>query len=159
MTLKAAEGTTVAALDLRERATADPIGAQAHQANKRRSTRVVIDFPVMVFGQDLDGKIFGEKTKTMTVNAHGALIGLRIRIDPQKPVYLENIKIGAEVQCRVVFQKDSKNDLFEVALEFATPNARFWGMNFPPDDWNPADRKKVTSPHRPVTQTKNGSNR
>ena len=159
MTLKAPGENTLAAFDLPERAMVDPTGAQTNQANKRRSARVAIDFPVMVFGQNSDGRIFAEKTKTMAVNAHGALIELGTRVDPQKPVYLENTKIGSEVQCRIVFQKENRKDKFEVGLEFATPFARFWGMNFPPDDWNPADRKKVTSPLRPVSHSKNGSNR
>ena len=158
MTLKAPGENTLAAFDPPERATANPVSAEPNQVNKRRSTRVAIDFPVTVIGQDLDGRIFAEKTRTMTVSAHGALVEMGTRIDPQKPVYLENAKVGAEVQCRVAFQKDSKKDKFEVGLEFATPFARFWGMNFPPDDWNPADRKKVTSPLKPVSHSKNGSN-
>jgi hypothetical protein len=31
----------------------------------------------------------------------------------------------------------------EVGLEFAEASPRFWKIAFPPDDWNPADRKRA----------------
>jgi hypothetical protein len=161
MTLKATERKTVATLNSPERATANPIrtvDGQARQFSNRRSTRVAIDFPVSVFGQDVDGKIFVEKTKTLIVSAHGALVALKTNVDPQKPALLENTKTGMEVQCRVVFRKEIAKGHLEVGLEFANPFPRFWGMNFPPDDWKSADRKKITYSHRPVSNSKKESN-
>ncbi|HVA94694.1 MAG TPA: PilZ domain-containing protein [Candidatus Dormibacteraeota bacterium] len=146
MTLKATERKTVATLDLPERAMANPIRTvdeQVRQIKNRRSTRVVIDFPVTIFGQDLDGKIFVEKTKTMTVSAHGAQVRLEKDIDRQKPALLVNTKTGTEVQCRIVYRKEIPKRGFEVGIEFVDSYVKFWGMNFPPEDWNPADRKKV----------------
>jgi hypothetical protein len=151
---KAPEGNAVKTLEIHTRTTANGISTEARQSNKRRSTRVVIDFPVTVFGQNLEGKIFVEETKTVTVNAHGALIILKTNIDPQKPVLLANTKIGLEVQCHIAFRKDSKKDEFEVGLEFTNPHPKFWGMNFPPEDWDPAYRKKATSPQRPSSPSK-----
>jgi hypothetical protein len=131
-----------------------PISRQLDQPKKQRGTRAVINFPVDVFGKNLDGKIFAEKTTTMTVNAHGAVVSLRTNIDSEKPVLLANPKTGMEAQCRVAFRKDGKDQL-EVCLEFIKPYPRFWGMNFPPDDWNYADRKL---PH-PSHKTFSGYNR
>ncbi len=51
-----------------------------------------------------------------------------------------------EVQCRVVYRKEIEKGRYEVALEFSKPFPRFWGINFPPEDWNPAERKKAGSP-------------
>jgi hypothetical protein len=120
--------------------------------NKRRSARVVIDIPVTVFGQDSDGKIFGEITKTLTVSAHGCLVRVNTVIDPQKPALLVNTKTGAEIQCRIAYRKEIEPGLHEIGLDFEQPVPRFWGVNFPPEDWNPADRKKAT---RPQTLTSN----
>jgi hypothetical protein len=129
-----------------------PISRQLVLPKKQRGTRVVINFPVDVFGKNLDGKIFAEKTTTMTVNAHGAVVSLRTSIDSEKPVLLANPKTGMEAQCRVAFQKDRKDQL-EVALDFIKPYPRFWGMNFPPDDWNYAERKLPHSSHKQVLAT------
>jgi hypothetical protein len=135
-----------------------PISRQLDQPKKQRGTRVVINFRVDVFGKDLDGKIFAEKTTTMTVNAHGAVISLRTSIDSQNPVLLANPKTGMEAQCRVAFQKDRKDQL-EVGLEFIKPYPRFWGMNFPPDDWNYAERKLPHSSHKSFLATAEGKSK
>ncbi len=133
-------------LDLREAAKASKTTPRAQ--NTRRSQRVVIDFPVSIFGQGLDGKIFAETTNTLTVNAHGALILLKKDVDSEKPALLSNPKTQMEVQCRVVYRKEITKDRYEIGLEFAKPFPRFWGINFPPEDWNPAERKKAASPQK-----------
>jgi hypothetical protein len=131
--------------------------SEANPSNKRRSLRVVIDVPVTVFGQSLDGKIFGEKTKTVTVSAHGGLVVLKTDIDPQKPTLLVNTKTGVEMQCRIAYRKEIEEDLFEIGLEFERPLPRFWGVNFPPEDWNPADRKKPTWSQVPISNLTKGT--
>jgi hypothetical protein len=142
--------------DLQERAIEKPVGTEARQSTRRRSIRVVIDFPVIVFGQNSDGKILEQKTKTVTVNAHGALVFSETDLDSQKPALLVNTKTGTEVQCRIVYRKEIPRRGFEVGLEFINPYPRFWGMNFPPEDWDAADRKKVTSPSRPISASTKG---
>ncbi len=130
---------------------------EATQSNKRRSSRVVIDIPVTVFGQNSDRKIVEEKSKTVIVSAHGALVVLKTNIDPQKPVLLINIKTGSKVHCRVAYRKDLANALFEIGLEFASPLPTFWGIAFPPEDWDPADRKKPVSSNKVISPlTRNG---
>ena len=148
--------------NLHERATAigvNTVDGEAPQVNKRRSLRVVIDIPVTVFGQDLDGKIFAEQSKTITVNAHGAIVILETDINRQKPALLMNTKTGAEVQCSIAHRKEIAKGRFEIGLNFVDPNPRFWGMNFPPEDWNPAERKKATSHHVPKSPSPKSFNR
>jgi hypothetical protein len=151
------EGKAVATPDARKRAMAkliNTVDGQARQFSNRRSIRVVMDFPVTVFGQNLDGKIFEEKTKTVTVNAHGALVVLKTDIDPQVSAIMGNTKTRTEVQCRIVYRKEIAKDQFEIGLEFASPHPKFWPMNFPPEDWNPSERKKATSSRRPISTSK-----
>jgi hypothetical protein len=109
---------------------------------QQRAMRVVIDFPVTVFGHYSDGKIFEESTRTLSVNARGAFLTLSSLIDSQKPALLTNTKTQMEVQCRIVYRKEIQAGQFEIGLEFADPLPKFWDINFPPDDWNPAERKK-----------------
>jgi hypothetical protein len=44
-------------------------------------------------------------------------------------------------------------DKTEVGLEFSEPVPRFWRITFPPEDWNPADRKLPTAPQMPQPST------
>jgi hypothetical protein len=155
----AVERKSVATLAFTERETASPISAAdglARLVNRRRTLRVVIDFPVTVFGQNSQGKIFAEDTNTVTVNAHGALLTLKADIDGQKPALLANPKNGTQVQCRVVYRKEIAGNQFEIGLEFACPYLRFWGMNFPPEDWDPAERKKTGSHQQPISTSTKG---
>ena len=129
-----------------ERSTANPSSAaneESHPSNNRRSKRVVIDFPVTIFGQTSDGRIFAEQTKTVTVSAHGGLVILETDIDRQKPVLLENIKSRTEVHCRIVYRKEIGEKRFEIGLEFENPLPRFWGMTFPPIIGTPRSARKL----------------
>jgi hypothetical protein len=140
----------VTTLDLRAKApvkapTNPPRTAatEANPANKRRSQRVVIDVPVTVSGMLLGGKDFVETTKTVTVNAHGGLITIAAKIDPQKAALLVHVKSGNKIQCRVAYRKEIPGSRYEIGLEFANPSPTFWGISFPPEDWDSADRKKA----------------
>src|ERR1700730_6729675 len=72
---------------------------------KRRSSRVVIDIPVSVFGQDLNGRVFREDAVTTSVSAQGALLTLSSEVGSEKPLLLINRKSGNETQCRVAYKK------------------------------------------------------
>jgi hypothetical protein len=115
---------------------------------------VVIDFPVTVCGQKPDGSIFEETARTLTVNSHGALIRINSNIDTHKPAMLTNPKTRIEAECRVVFRKELGSNGCEIALEFADPSPRFWGINFPPEDWDPAERKRPDTQKAPPRSTK-----
>ncbi len=113
---------------------------------KRRSSRVAIDMPVEIFGQAANGKVFREETRTTNVSAHGAALVLVLTPGIKPSILLVNKKTGMEVQCRVISQKETDKGIVELAVEFITPQPRFWGIAFPPEDWDMADRKKPT-PH------------
>jgi hypothetical protein len=111
----------------------------------RRSSRVSIDMPVEIFGQGANGKVFREETSTTVVNAHGALLVLTSGTDVKASILLINKKTNMEVQCRVVYRKETEKGKAELGLEFVNPQPRFWGIAFPPDDWNNADRKRPSA--------------
>jgi hypothetical protein len=123
-----------------------------HQASypvARRSTRVTIDISVIMFGQTCDGKVFREPTKTIRVNAHGGVVYLKADVDLQKPAILINETTSAQAHCRIANRAENAKGQIEVGFEFATPSPKFWGINFPPEDWNPAERKQhVRVPNR-----------
>lgn len=117
----------------------------SNPSTKRRSSRVSIDMPVEVFGQSVSGKVFREETRTTTVNAHGALIVLGSAVQIKPSVLLINKSTSIEVQCRVISLKETEKGKVELGVEFVIPQPRFWGISFPPEDWNNADRKKPGS--------------
>lgn len=123
---------------------------------KRRSTRVVIDIPVSIFGTDSNGKIFSEQTRTVTVSAHGTLLHVKSSIDSSRPVLIVNPRTEMEVQCRVAYRRDLA-DGYEVGLEFAKTLPKFWGIHFPPDDWDPSERKRPSSIQIPIPTKNRGS--
>jgi hypothetical protein len=128
-------------------ATSNPLAPKGstNPLTKRRSSRVSIDMPVEVFGQAVNGKVFREETRTTTVNAHGALLVLGSAVQIKPSVLLINKSTSIEVQCRVISVKETEKGKVELGVEFVIPQPRFWGISFPPEDWNNADRKKPGS--------------
>ncbi len=75
---------------------------------QRRSQRVMVKVSVAVLTQGLDNKPTTEETRTVTVNAHGAMIllarillGLKVSIGQM--LTLRNLRTREEVLCRVVY--------------------------------------------------------
>jgi hypothetical protein len=114
----------------------------SNQASRRRSSRVAIDMPVEVFAQAENGKVFREETRTTNVSAHGALLILGSPVQIKPSVLLINKTTRIEVQCRVISLKETEKGKVELSVEFLIPQPRFWGISFPPEDWNNADRKR-----------------
>jgi len=139
------------------RASAGETGNRS--AAMRRSSRVTIDIPITVFGQNSDGKMFHEQVKTITVSAHGALVHLGSNIDSRRPVLLVNPKTQMEVQCRAAYRKEVAGRGAEIGLEFVSPLPKFWGIHFPPDDWNPAERKQPVATQPAISISRRGPGR
>ena len=119
-----------------------PQTKSSHSPSRRRSSRVSIDIPVEIFGYAVNGKVFRAETRTTMVNAHGALLILTLATELKSSILLINKKTSSEVQCRLIYQKETEKGSAEIGIEFVSPQPRFWGIAFPPDDWNNADRKK-----------------
>jgi hypothetical protein len=73
----------------------------------RRSQRVMLNASVVVLTQGADGKLVSEETRTMLVNAHGAVIPLRLSASMGQLLTLRNSKTREEVSCRVVYLSPS----------------------------------------------------
>jgi hypothetical protein len=114
----------------------------------RRSSRVLIVMPVEISGQEINGKAFRREAHTRVVNAHGALLILAAIPQIKPLIRLVNKRSSTEVQCRVAYRKEIENGTVELGVEFETPQAMFWGITFPPEDWSRADRKIPGGPSR-----------
>ena len=105
--------------------------------NNRRSQRVILSLPV-VMRAPLEGEDYSvEQSRTLVVNAHGALIAMALKVKPGQKLTLENVSSGKEQSCQVVHVGERKSDKAEVGVEFVEPAPRFWNIDFPPADWQP----------------------
>lgn len=95
--------------------------------NRRRSKRVQHKTPVVVRFQGANKQSITEKTHTIIVSAHGALILLAASVKTQQIIRLENLDLGEELLCRVVNLGPTLMGKTQVAVEFIIPKPEFWG--------------------------------
>jgi hypothetical protein len=102
---------------------------------KRRSQRLFLQVRVVVEGK-LANKPFSEEAHTIVVNAHGALVELKISLEQGQTVTLLNVRTSEKTECGVKLVTPAEARKFNTALEFTVPNPGFWRISFPPDDWS-----------------------
>jgi hypothetical protein len=105
---------------------------------KRRSQRVMLSVPVVVYRHPKAGPPFFEGTHTLVVSAHGALLGLATNVAPEQRLVLQHSLSGEEQECRIVFTHKKLTGQTEVGIEFRKPAPNFWHIAFPPMDWTGA---------------------
>jgi hypothetical protein len=115
---------------------------------RRRSKRVKARLPVVVRLQGKNPQT--EKTHTMVVNAHGALLILAMRVSIDHFIVIENPATKKELLCRVVHIGASFMGKTQVAVEFIRPDPEFWGMPEMPKDWKAT---RLSSPQQEVAKT------
>ena len=116
-------------------ASAESVRAIFRQRHRpsRRSQRVRLVTPLLVYGFGSDGQGFFTEAHTLAVSAHGALITLTAGLQLKQKLILINPKTRKEAECSVVFLRSTKGNRIEVGIEFRSPSPSFWRMAFPPD--------------------------
>lgn len=112
---------------------------------RSRTTRVHLAIAVFVYGYIDSRTPFKEITQTVEVNANGCLIDLATPVVKEQSLLLVNTNTNEEIACNAVVLGKTVNGKTQVGLRFAQPSPRFWGLAFPPEDWDPANRKRPTS--------------
>jgi hypothetical protein len=123
-----------------------------NSAQRRRSQRVQIAIPVLVRGKS-GSHSFEEATQTVLVSAHGCMVHLAATVVRAQPISIINTKTAEEMPCEVAFagRKDAEGKT-DVGIKFAEPAPLFWKITFPPEDWNPSERKLPDAPRPPIAQ-------
>jgi hypothetical protein len=103
---------------------------------ERRSLRIKWDASVVVHRPPKEGPQFNERTQTLAVSAHGALIALAGQVAPKQRLLIQNTSSGEQQECRVVYVENDLTGPTKVAVEFMRPAPRFWRIAYPPADWN-----------------------
>lgn len=97
--------------------------------------------PVIIKGQR-GTEAFKEHAATESVNANGCMIRMATAVKRGQKLMLTNVKSSEEIECRVTYLGQSEGGKTQAGLEFGRAAEYFWHIAFPPDDWNPAERKK-----------------
>jgi len=109
---------------------------QTTQTNvQRRSSRVFTRIPVQAQGKASNGRKFREKSQTIVINAHGALLYLQESLPLGTELVLVNPATEEEQDCRIVYLGDTSEKGTRVGVEFLCPCPHFWGVEFAQRDW------------------------
>jgi len=127
-----------------------PVTNAEPAGDRRRSHRVQITMPVLVRWKK-GAQSFEEKSVTISVNAHGCMVRLAAALTRSQEVSIVNPKTAEELPCTVTFLGPKESGKTEVGIEFAEPSPVFWRIAFPPEDWDPTERKRPGSSRPPVT--------
>ena len=103
---------------------------------RRRSLRVLLSVPVIIRSVNPSSPPLEEETKTLVVNAHGALIQLSGAFQANQKVTMTHKGTQESQECRIVYIGAMQGGKAQVGIEFAKPSPKFWRISFPPEDWN-----------------------
>ena len=118
--------------------------AHASEAERRRSHRVNIAMPVLVRGKK-GTHAFEEEALTISVSAHGCMVRMTNQVARGQEIAIVNKKTAEELPCAVTFLGQRDGGKTEIGVEFAEASPLFWRIAFPPEDWDPSERKRPTS--------------
>jgi hypothetical protein len=112
---------------------------QIRRSTQRRSRRLYVQIKVRVEWSLEDKTLIAEDTQTFVVNAHGGLVRL-VSVPPLgQKVALQNTYTYETQESVVAFvsKEVAEDGRYDVGVEFTNPNASFWNVSFPPEDWSP----------------------
>ena len=102
---------------------------------RRRSMRVLLSVPISVNGKTVQNQDFSEETRTLVVNAHGALISLAAPVVANQTIFVSNNATQETEECRIVYLGNTQAGKAQMGVEFLSPSPTFWQIDFPPEDW------------------------
>jgi len=125
--------------------------AKSSAESAARPQPVALEVPVTVNGaRTAEGsdkrEPFSEKSATVLVFGHGAVIRISAVLAPGQLIFLTNEKTKKEVVCQVVKSKTDGNAVGYVELRFTEPAPGFWGMRFPSDTVIPQPAARPVAP-------------
>ena len=127
-------------------ASRETTGARAPVVRKstRRVPRLHLKMPVLV---SLPGESSHEGCETVKVASLGALLAVSRSVHVGQELLLTDPNSLNQIACHVRNVEEIGPGVNHVGVEFATESDKFWGMTFPSEDWDPAERKL---PQRPI---------
>jgi hypothetical protein len=138
---------------INDRKPPTPPPAAETYSERRRSHRVHITMPILVRGT-AGKERFEEQAQTVAVSAHGCLLRLAAAVDRAQEISIVNPRTAEELPCTITFVGQKEAGKCEIGVEFTEASPLFWRIAFPPEDWDPSERKRATNqPQRPPSST------
>lgn len=104
-------------------------GQAANRLERRRSERLLLRVPLLVYGHAPGKEPFHEKARTLEISSHGGLLTVVTRVWVGQKLLLTNIANQEERECHVVRLGVKHSEEREVAIEFTQPAPEFWNTN------------------------------
>jgi len=99
----------------------------------RRSNRLTLAVPIVVWGLKPARGTFFEETQTVSVAAHGASLILSSAVKPNQRMVIFNKQTQEELGCRVAHITQNADGKTTVGVTFESePTSNFWHVSFPP---------------------------
>jgi hypothetical protein len=106
------------------------VGGQG--AERRHSQRSLLDVPLVIRGESAEQKPFEERTFTISVSTHGALVVLAAKVAVGQTLFLKNPETQRETEGRVARLGASFGGLSQVGIEFPQAVPELWTAPPPP---------------------------
>jgi uncharacterized protein YceH (UPF0502 family) len=100
-------------------------------SERRRSQRFLLDVPLVVRGESAERQPFEERTFTISVSTHGALVVLAAKVAVGQKLFLKNPQTQHETEGRVARLGASYGGLAQVCIEFPQPVPELWTISSP----------------------------
>ena len=101
-------------------------GLRDRTGKRRRSKRLPLCIPVLVYGRTPDNRAFRDVTVTQCVSAHGGLLLLEPKVRRGQTVLLVHSLTEEERECRVVYVASKSKNKKRVGVEFTDAKDDFW---------------------------------
>src|SRR5436853_6688267 len=113
----------------------------------KRNQRLRLELPVFVYSRstDQEPEPLHEMARSWVVYARGGVLLLGATVKLGQELLLVNPRSEVQAVCRVAGFEPCPP---MVRLEFTEPVPGFWGVAFPPEDGDPAERKLPRVPRR-----------
>lgn len=110
----------------------------------RRSGRMSKSVPILLIGNDCEGRVFTENTHTVMLSYHGAGIVSRHILVAEQELVLRSLESQRETEIRVVGEIGSQGNLHTYGVAFLNEMLDFWRMEFPAPPSQPERPLKLT---------------
>jgi len=97
----------------------------------RRSGRISKQLAINLFGSDMEGRVFSERTKTVVLSRHGAGIVSSYKLSAEQELVIRSEASHKEIEARVVGQIGSEGDTYIYGIAFLDRAINFWDIDFP----------------------------
>jgi hypothetical protein len=117
----------------------------------KRNQRLYLELPVRVYGaSDGDGlEPLLQVTRSLIVYPSGGVLALGASVELGQELLLVNPQNNLKAACGVAgFEASKDGSQPSVRLEFTQRTPKFWGVGFPPEKTDPAERKLPRLPRR-----------